>query len=181
MAAKLGENLLRTDVEAVTYLSHNAPNGNDRRFAIIPAQAGESAHKAAGWRGALLRLDDEPVASEPASSGARRVGLPDCVAGMFHATSGKMKTHLFPVLLLSFVLAGISAPIARADALQKDTPGAQGTEGTNPTHQDSDVTGPNGEHSTNTNPANTPPSKHHKKHHKTCSSSGSCSTNTTGQ
>jgi hypothetical protein len=72
-----------------------------------------------------------------------------------------MKTHLFPaVLLVAAALLVSPTSLARADALQKDTPGAQGTEGTNPTRQDSNVTGPNGGHTSNTNPANTPPSPH---------------------
>jgi hypothetical protein len=86
-----------------------------------------------------------------------------------------MKTHLLSALALSLALVFTSMPPALADAVQKDTPGAQGTEGTDPTHQDSDVTGPNGEHSSNTNPANSPAPAHHKKHHKkTCNTS--CST-----
>jgi hypothetical protein len=79
-----------------------------------------------------------------------------------------MKTHLFPALLLfTVVLAVGSSPLAWADGLQKDTPGAQGTASTDPTHQDSNVTGPNGEHSTNTNPATTPAAAQ-----KTCNGSG---------
>jgi hypothetical protein len=76
-----------------------------------------------------------------------------------------MKTSLPSVLCLSATLVAFSLPLARADALQKDTPGAQGTEGTNPTHQDMNVTGPNGQHSTNTNPADWPAAPHHKMHH----------------
>lgn len=84
-----------------------------------------------------------------------------------------MKTYLLPAICLSFVLLGTSVSPARADALQKDTPGAQGTEGTNPTHQDSNVTGPNGEHATNTNPANSPSTTHKE----ACSSSNCSSDN----
>ena len=67
-----------------------------------------------------------------------------------------MKTPLLSAGVLTLALAAWSMPPAHADVLQKDTPGAQGTEGTNPTHQDSNVTGPNGEHANNTNPANSP-------------------------
>jgi hypothetical protein len=85
-----------------------------------------------------------------------------------------MKTHLLPAIALSLALVLPPASLAWADGVQKDTPGAQGTEGTDPTHQDSDVTGPNGEHNTNTDPANSPAPAHHKKHHKkACCTSGS--------
>jgi hypothetical protein len=84
-----------------------------------------------------------------------------------------MKTSLLPVLLLSVALGASTAPFARADGLQKDTPGAQGTEGTDPTRQDSNVTGPNGQHSTNTNPADWPRPAHHAE--RRMSSSGSSS------
>jgi hypothetical protein len=80
-----------------------------------------------------------------------------------------MKTYLLPVILLSLALAGSPVNWARADALQKDTPGAQGTEGTNPTHQDSNVTGPNGQHASNTDPAHTPTPAHNTG--ESCSSS----------
>ncbi len=85
-----------------------------------------------------------------------------------------MKTSLLPVLFLSVALGVSAMSFARADGLQKDTPGAQGTEGTNPTHQDSNVTGPNGQHSTNTNPADSPPPAHHLKHHAAASGSTGC-------
>jgi hypothetical protein len=85
-----------------------------------------------------------------------------------------MKTSLLSVLCLSATLVAFSPPLAKADALQKDTPGAQGTEGTNPTHQDMNVTGPNGQHSTNTNPANWPAAPHHK----TCHASAKSTTGT---
>jgi hypothetical protein len=44
-----------------------------------------------------------------------------------------MKTHLLLITMLSLALVFSSAPMARADGLQKDTPGAQGTEGSDPT------------------------------------------------
>jgi hypothetical protein len=80
-----------------------------------------------------------------------------------------MKTTLLPVLALTAALTAWAMPPAHADILQKDTPGAQGTEGTNPTHQDSNVTGPNGGHATNTNPAHWPASAHKDSRH-----AGSC-------
>jgi hypothetical protein len=87
-----------------------------------------------------------------------------------------MKTSFstIAVLTLAFSVAGL--PSVWADAgLQNGSPGAQGTEGTNPTHQDQSVTGPNGEHSTNSNPASEPTPVHKKKHHK--KSCSNCSTN----
>jgi len=85
------------------------------------------------------------------------------IHGMGDATFIHMKTSLLPVLFLSVTLGISATPLARADGLQKDTPGAQGTEGTDPTRQDSNVTGPNGQHSTNTNPADWPRPAHHAK------------------
>ena len=74
-----------------------------------------------------------------------------------------MKTSLHIAFL---TLALVIAIPAWADPLQNGSPGAQGTEGTNPTHEDASVTGPNGQHVTNTNPANEPTPAPKKKHHK---------------
>jgi hypothetical protein len=93
-----------------------------------------------------------------------------------------MKIHVLPALLLTVVLAGTSMPLAYADGVQKDTPGAQGLQGSDPTRQDQDVTGPNGEHPANTNPDKSLTSTHHKKHHKkTCTTSTSSDSTTSGK
>jgi hypothetical protein len=70
---------------------------------------------------------------------------------------GPMKTSYFSATVLVIALCLAGTPSWADSSLENGTPGAQGTEGTNPTHQDQNVTGPNGQHSTNTNPADSPP------------------------
>ncbi len=78
-----------------------------------------------------------------------------------------MKMSYLSLSALTLALAIAATPSGWADSpLQNSSPGAQGTEGTNPTHQDQDVTGPNGQQATNTNPADVPPPAHKKKKHK---------------
>jgi hypothetical protein len=81
-----------------------------------------------------------------------------------------MKTSYFSAAVFALALCLAGTPSRADSVLQNGTPGAQGTEGTNPTHQDQNVTGPNGQHSTNTNPANSPALASKSSCGKSCSS-----------
>jgi hypothetical protein len=84
------------------------------------------------------------------------------VNGTAFAKNWTMKTSFLTAAFFSLALTLGGTSSGWADStLQNGTPGAQGTEGTNPTHQDQNVTGPNGEHASNSNPS-TDPSPAHK-------------------
>lgn len=83
-------------------------------------------------------------------------------------------TLLFPAVALSLGIFAWTAPLALADSepTSTGTPGAQGSQNSNPTHEIQNPSGANGNHAGDTNPNDTP-APAHKKHHKKMSSSSS--------
>jgi hypothetical protein len=174
--------MLRIDGEFVTCLSHDQwPNRMESSFegegkvvafsAVTPALGGRKQENGVYFVAELMK------SSRKLSWQVPRLERPSAPVACSLPKVGFMKISLLTVAVVSLALAAASMPASWADsAVQNGTPGAQGTEGTNPTHQDQDVTGPNGDHPSDSNPGGGTSTTTHKKHKKnTASSTGNSS------